>query len=480
MTIHVVPTIVLIAHWLIIAGLSIRVIMRRVPVGVSLAWLAVVFSVPFAGAALYLLFGEKRIGRHRAARSAANLKDVDEWRARLRQGIDAVPLQDGRPGESMQRHAEKVLGFPVLGGNAIELLDDFQATFDSIVADIDGAQRTCDLSFYIWHEGGRTGDVVEALERAAARGVRCRAMADAMGSKEFLKGDGARRLRDAGVALTVALPTGLVRMIFVRADLRNHRKIAVIDDRIAYTGSQNLVDPRYFKQGSGVGEWVDAMVRITGPAATALDSVFTFDWSVETAGAFEPPPLPGAGTPDGMTVQVVPSGPDPHPEAIHQLLLTALYSARRELVLTTPYFVPDESMLTALLSAALRGVEVTLIVPARNDSLLVRYASVAHFDDLMSAGVRLALYKGGLLHTKSLAIDGEVSIFGSVNLDMRSLWLNFEISLFVYGTEFTGRLRALQGRYLEDSDLLSLQQWRRRPVRRRFAENAARLLGPLL
>jgi cardiolipin synthase len=381
----------------------------------------------------------------------------------------------------LQRHARNVLGFPVLRGNEIELLDDFQSIFDAIVADIDGAERTCHLAFYIWHEGGRADDVLDALIRAAARDVRCRVMADALGSKAFLKKRTlVRRLRDAGVAVTVALPTGPARSIFARADLRNHRKIAVIDDRVAYTGSQNLVDPRCFKQGSGVGQWVDAMARVTGPAAATLDGVFGFDWSVETAGAFEPPPTPDLGAHRGSTVQVVPSGPGLRPEAIHQLLLTAIYSARRELVLTTPYFVPDESMLTALLSAALRGVEVTLIVPARNDSLLVRYASVAHFDDLMSAGVRLALYRGGLLHTKSLAIDGEVSVFGSVNLDMRSLWLNFEISLFVYGTEFTERLRALQDRYLQDSDRLALDQWRRRPARRRFAENAFRLLGPLL
>jgi cardiolipin synthase len=222
------------------------------------------------------------------------------------------------------------------------------------------------------------------------------------------------------------------------------------------------------------------MARVTGPAAAALDGVFGFDWSTETAGGFEPPPAPDQGRPGGSTVQVVPSGPGLRPEAIHQLLLTAIYSARRELVMTTPYFVPDESILTALLSAALRGVEVTLIVPAHNDSLLVRYASVAHFDDLMSAGVRLALYRGGLLHTKSLAIDGLVGVFGSVNLDMRSLWLNFEISLFVYGTDFTGRLRALQDRYLRDSDRLELDRWRRRPARRRFLEDAFRLLGPLL
>ncbi|MGB5259389.1 MAG: cardiolipin synthase [Gammaproteobacteria bacterium] len=407
---------------------------------------------------------------------------VKQWQTGLRDKFYAGDTHIDAAAEPMCHQAEHVLGYPALPGNRIELLDNFQAVFDAIIADIDGAQSRCHVCFYIWHEGGRVAEVVDALVRAAGRGVQCRALADALGSKAFLKGDLARRLRDAGVELVAALPTGPLRALFVRQDLRNHRKIVVIDDCVAYTGSQNLVDPRFFKQDSGVGEWVDAIARITGPAAAALDSVFALDWSVETGREYELPVVTGnaAHPSTGSMVQVVPSGQDLRPEAIHQLLLTAIYSARRELVMTTPYFIPDDSMLTALLSAALRGVEVTLIVPARNDSLLVRHASVAHFDDLMSAGVNIALFEGGLLHTKSLTIDGDSSVFGSVNLDMRSLWLNFEISLFVYDATFTQQLRAIQNSYLSDSDRLDPGVWQRRPARRRFTENTFRLLGPIL
>jgi len=481
MNLHLFSTVVLVAHWLIIVGLSVRVIMKRPSVGVSLAWLAVIFSVPFVGAGVYLLFGERRLGRGRFARISATMGVVEEWQAGLRKRYDDS-LHVDSDAEPIHRQAEHVLGFPALPGNTIELLDDFNAVFDAIVADIDSARSSCHVCFYIWHEGGRTADVVEALVRAAQRGVTCRALADAIGSAAFLKSDLARRLRHAGVTLVAAMPTGPIRTLFVRRDLRNHRKIVVIDDRVAYTGSQNLVDPRFFKQKSGVGRWVDAIARITGPAAAVMDGVFALDWAVETGHACELPPVVenGSPAPNGSIVQVVPSGPGLRPEAIHQLLLTAIYAARRELVMTTPYFIPDDSMLTALLSAALRGIEVTLLVPARNDSLLVRYASVAHFDDLMSAGVKIALFKGGLLHTKSLTIDGATSVFGSVNLDMRSLWLNFEISLFVYDSAFTGQLKALQNTYLENSDRLDLAVWRRRSAGRRFTENAFRLLGPLL
>ena len=482
MNFHIVSTSILAAHWLIVVGLSIRVIMRRPPVGVSVAWLAVIFSVPFVGAVVYLLFGEKRLGRRRAAQIKASMVDVARWQRDLRGQYDPSVLGIDPSADPLLRLVERVLGFPAMPADGIELLSDFQSIFDRMVADIDAARSTVHLCFYIWQEGGCADHVVAALIRAARRGVQCRALADAVGSREFLESGVAGRLRSAGVEFTAALPTGVLRTLVARGDLRNHRKIAIIDERVAYAGSQNLVDPRFFKQESGVGEWVDAMARITGPAAGCLDGVFRLDWSVETGTTFDPPsgPTGGASGPPGSLVQIVPSGPDRRPEAIHQLLLTAVYAARHELVMTTPYFVPDESILTALLSAALRGVKVTLIVPARSDSMLVRHASVAHFDDLVSAGVEIALFNGGLLHTKSLTIDGATSVLGSVNLDMRSLWLNFEISLLVYDRELTGRLRSLQHSYLRDARRLDLDVWRRRPAWRRLVENTCRLAGPLL
>ncbi|MFT5904796.1 MAG: cardiolipin synthase [Cryomorphaceae bacterium] len=482
MTSQLISSLFLALHWLIVVVLSVRVIARRPPVGVSLAWLAVIASTPFIGAVIYLLFGEKRLGRRRAERIAEYSESVEHWQSLLRDRFDRVGKQVGDAGVPIYQHAERVLGYPVLSGNSFELLSDFGSVFDALVADIDAAQTRCHLCFYIWHEGGRVNDVVDALVRAAGRGVQCRALADDIGSEGFLNGDQAQHLRDAGVELIAALPTGLVRTLFIRRDLRNHRKIVVIDDRIAYTGSQNLVDPRYFKQDYGLGEWVDAVVRLTGPTASVLDGVFALDWSIETGSEWEQPSTDDEASAElaGSMIQIVPSGPGPHPEAIHQLLLTAIYAARSELVMTTPYFIPDASILTALISAALRGVEVTLIVPAHNDSFLVRYASVANFDELMSAGVQIAQFEGGLLHTKSLTIDGSITVFGSVNLDTRSLWLNFEISLFAYDESFTKKVKELQNNYFTNSTLLDLEIWRERPSIQRFGEDAFRLLSPLL
>ena len=286
------------------------------------------------------------------------------------------------------------------------------------------------------------------------------------------------------VELAVALPVGLFTTLVTRADLRNHRKLAVIDGELAWTGSQNLVDPRYFKQDEGVGQWVDAMFRIEGPVVEVLGGVFINDWEVATGAGLDKldkthdvRPLQEQGT---VPVQVIPSGPIPQPLAILQMILGAFYAAQRELIITTPYFVPDESVLTALLSAAHRGVKVTLLLPATNDSWLVDLAGKAVFADLLEAGVQIAAFKGGLLHTKSITVDGEFALFGSVNMDMRSLWLNFELSLLVYDQGATDLIRRMQQGYLDDSDPVSLHEWRQRSFKQRLVENAVHLLAPLL
>ncbi len=473
------------AHWLIVIGLSIRVIMRRRPVGASLAWLTVIFSVPFAGAVLYFFIGESRIGDEYLAR-AARIHDLYvNWQITLQKRASREKPPVGPMAmKAIQLHAKNVAGFPTMSGNKLQLMDNFETVFDAIIEDIDRATSTCHLEFYIWTEGGKADEVAESLARAAKRGVICRVLVDAVGSKKFLRSKIVQHLRHSGVHVVASLPVGPLRMLMTRADLRNHRKIVVIDGEIAYTGSQNLVDPRFFKQEEGVGQWIDAMVRMEGPSVEALAGTFIEDWELDTGEGLKAleetsdiRSIPARGT---TPVQVVPSGPAIRPEIIHQLLLTTIYGAQRRLLLTTPYFVPDESLMTALISAAHRGVEVTIVVPAQVDSRLVHYASRSLFDNLMTAGITIAAFDGGLLHTKSITVDEDICVFGTVNLDMRSLWLNFEISLFIYDLAFTEQVRNMQMKYLSHSRVLNLTEWRQRSVVQRFTENAAQLVGPLL
>jgi len=477
--------LILIAHALIIIGVSVRVIMMRLTVGTALAWIILIFFLPFAGALFYLVLGEKRLGRKRTQRAASLWGGYRRWLQQLpRQAPDE---RSGLSPESaaVSRLPEGALGIPVLSGNHLEIMDTAETILRSIIADIDQAAHFCHMEFYIWNEGGTADEVCEALMRAATRGVTCRVLLDAIGSSCFLKSRWVKRLKKSGVEIAVALPVSPVRMLFVRFDLRLHRKIVVIDDAVAYTGSFNLVDPRFFKKEAGVGQWVDAMTRIEGPTVSSLNAVFMWDWEIETGHNLKALPDPAkaalhANQDPAASVQVVPSGPGREGDSVHQLLLMSIYAARKELSMTTPYFVPDEAITSALLSAARRGVAVTLILPEKNNSRLVHYTCRSQFDELLEAGVRTFGFKGGLLHTKSAVVDNEISLFGTVNLDIRSFWLDFEVTLCVYDPKFAERLRTLQQKYIENSVEIDPAVWRNRPATERFKENLARLCSPLL
>jgi cardiolipin synthase len=258
----------------------------------------------------------------------------------------------------------------------------------------------------------------------------------------------------------------------------------VVDERVAWTGSMNLVDPRFFKQDAGVGEWVDAMARMTGPAVGALRAVFLFDWGLQTGEAWVPSPdavrADRRAVGGAALVQVAPSGPGLDEAANLRIIVDAIAAATHRIVLTTPYFVPDASLAMALQNAAMRGVDVTIIVPARNDSKLVQHASRAFFDELLAAGARLLLFDAGLLHTKSITVDGRMSLFGTVNLDMRSLHLNFELMLLVHDETFTRELQALQASYARQAAPVDAAAWAARSGGARLLEGAASLVAPML
>ncbi len=488
-------------------GLSLRVVMRRRGVGESLAWLAIVLVLPFAGAAIYIVLGENRLGRARLRRASEIYPAYRDFFNSLNDRPDVD--WDALPPicRAIDQQAYRVAGIPTLPGNRLDVLGDAQSALRRIIQDIDAAERTCHLEFYIWFTGGTADEVAHALMRAVDRGLECRVLLDSMGSKDFLRSDLCGQMRTWGVEVVECLPANLIRALFRRIDLRNHRKIIVVDGRVGYTGSLNMIDPRYFKKHADVGPWVDAMVRVEGEAVKPLAATFVEDWELEThrdllrlreeADAYArldltPPrsdPADTAGGADGAglaeadprsAVQVVPSGPHLEAQSIHQLLLTAIYNARQRLILTTPYFVPDESLVIAITSAAARGVDTTVILPERVDSALVRYASHAYYQDLLEAGVKIARYDAGLLHTKSVTVDDHLTIFGTVNLDMRSFYLNFELSLLVYDASFAARVRALQVGYLQHCTLLDVEAWRNRPVHQRVIENVTRLLSPLL
>ncbi|MDE2577573.1 MAG: cardiolipin synthase [Hyphomicrobiales bacterium] len=479
-------TIVALVHGVIALGLSLRVVMRNLAPGVSLAWLLLIVAFPFGGALIYLLVGERPLGRVRVARIRALRAPLRECFANMKQvaGVDPAVLRPAQ--ERLATIAMRSGSAPLIRSGETRIIDGADAIIHAIIADLDRAQHTCDMAFYIWNEGGLADAAMATLMRAAARGVRCRLLLDAVGSADFLRSAQPQRLRAAGVAVVVALPVGVIRALFVRVDLRMHRKIVVIDDAIGYTGSMNMVDPRFFKQNAGVGEWVDAMLRFVGPPAAALKAVFLESWAAEAREPLSPDEIAiadiatPASTAAAPSCLIMPSGPENTVDSVRRLVVNALYAAQREVVITTPYFVPDEPLMAALESAALQGVAVTLILPARNDSHLVGFASRSYFEALLQAGARILQFEGGLLHTKSLTVDGETTIFGTFNLDIRSMRLNFEVAALMFDATTAGAVRALQARYETRAPALDLATWRQRNRRTRFLESAARIMSPLL
>lgn len=487
-------TLVLLADFFIRIGLSIRVIMRKRPYGVSLAWLVVILVIPFLGGFFYLLFGENRLPERRKERAETSYSTYLSWLKTLQKRTPVAWEELCLECFPLSRQAETLVGIPTMAGNHLTLITQHEDILSTIIKAIDNAASTCHLQFYIWQEGGSVNKVIKALFDAVDRGVQCRILLDSIGSRDFLKSGTAAAMRQAGIRIQESLPAGIINALFSRTDIRNHRKLVIIDGRIAFTGSQNMVDPKMFKRDAGVGNWVDVMVQVEGPVVECMAGTFISDWildsdrnrfnsesllrDIQAAGqAADVRAIPEVGE---TAIQLVPSGPGLVPDAIHSLLLTTIYAARFELILTTPYFIPDEPLLIALKAAAQRGVLVKIIVPLHNDSLLVKYASRARYQELAESGVRILLFHGGLLHSKTITVDHEFALFGSVNLDMRSFWLNFEATLFIYCKSFTEKLLVIQREYLLHSTELDIDAFSQRGSWEKFKENSVLLVSPLL
>lgn len=467
----------LIVHLVIIAGLSVRVLLRprRDPAS-RIAWILFIMALPYVGAVAYLLLGEVRSTGASAHRGPPGGPPA------LSPGMPAdasIVPERASPGFSMGR---SISGFAPVAGNTGRLLDDSNATIDALVADIDAATEHVHLLFYIWLSDRNGGKVVEALVRAAQRGVACRAIVDDLGSRDFIRGAHWAAMRRAGVKLACAQAIGniVARILKGRVDVRNHRKIVVIDNRITYCGSQNCADPEFAVKAK-YAPWVDAVIRFEGPVARQNQELFLADWLACTGEdcrelAQEPAPQAAGGFP----AQVVGTGPGNHYSATPELFATLMFSARRELVITTPYYVPDAAMQAALCASARRGIATTLILPARNDSWFVGAASRSYYSELLDAGVGIHEYVGGLLHAKSLTIDGETTLIGSANMDRRSFELNFENNILFHDLRLTQDVRRRQEDYIARSRPVGQADVAAWSLPYRLRNSVMALLSPIL
>ena len=487
----------------------VRILIRphREPAS-RLAWLLVALLLPFGGIVAYILLGEVSIGRARVRRVRKVTQQLTStWSAQREAALgghaSALEVEPGLTPEGatsartdgvdtleleeyghLFRSAGAINGFRPHGGNYASLLEDSNASIRAMVADIDEAIDHVHLLFYIWLTDGNGQRVAEALQRAAARGVTCRAMVDGLGSRDMTRSAVWKQMGEAGVKLAVALPIGnpLIRALRGRVDLRNHRKIVVIDNRITYCGSQNCADPE-FRVKAKFAPWVDAVMRFEGPVVQQNQALFASDWLTQEDDdipALLTPQAPAPGRGPGFTALAFGTGPTIRYSAMPGVFVSLMYTARRELVMTTPYYVPTEPIQEALCACARRGVATTVVFPARNDSWIVGAASRSYYAELLKAGVKIREYVGGLLHTKSLTLDGAVSLIGSANADRRSFELNYENNILLEDPGTTAALRARQEDYIASSDEVTLEMVRGWSMGRRLWNNAIAMLGPIL
>ncbi len=464
----------LISEWSIRFIMLVYVPQRRTAASAR-TWLLLIFLLPYPGVILYALFGRIYLPRRRVEMQELASRTIRK--AQEQYGVESasavvVPVELAQ----IVSLARRLGDFDVVAGNSLELLPDYAEVIDRLIDDINGAERHVRLLFYIFQDDNTGRRVADALVNAANRGVSCALLVDAVGSKQALKRL-APVLRAQGVTVQAALPVGFFRRSAARFDLRNHRKIAVIDGFIGYGGSQNITDPEFVKGYPNE----ELMVRVTGPVVRHLQAVYFADYFFETER--EPDrseilrDIPQTGS---SMVQVVPSGPGFRRQNGQELIVAMLYEARERVVITTPYFVPDEPFLQALRSATARGVQVHLIVSKHANQPVTQFAQRAYYDDLLDAGVLIHLYEPRFLHAKHLTIDDYVTLIGSTNMDIRSFALNEEINLLVYDQDVAARVRALHERYFAGSELLSMQEWRGRGLLARVVQNTARLADSLL
>lgn len=461
--------------WAIRLTMLAVVPLRRTPQAAS-AWLVLIMFLPWVGLVLYLTIGRPSMPDWRKARVAHFTQAMRPVADRLRRlpafQAPRLPLRH----HSIATLTERLGRLPPWAGNAVDIHVNYAAYLASLAHDIDAARDHVHLLYYIFAHDRATEPVIAALERAAQRGVTCRVLVDALGSRSYWRRL-ARTLEPAGVHVRQMLPYGLLRPHRTRFDLRNHRKIAVIDGRVGYTGSQNLVDPDY---SDGI-VYEELVVRLEGPTVLQMQYVFAADWYLETGEVLaDPRLLPATDLQGTQVAQALPSGPLFETDTTQRFIISLVYTARRRVVITTPYFVPDEPLLQALETAVLRGVEVILIVSRRVDQLLVGLAQQSYYADLLAIGIHVYRYLPRFLHAKHLTCDDEIALIGTSNMDIRSFQLNEEFSLVIYNRSTALRLRAEQERYIAYSEELTEAAWQNRKPVRRLAENLARLVSPLL
>jgi cardiolipin synthase len=472
------PTVLAVVNTIVRLVALVAIPRNRRPTS-AMAWLVTIFALPLPGVFAFLLFGSTKLPQDRRDKQS----EINSFIVDTTSGLDLVRQDETWPKwfESVVELNKTLGAMPLVGGNTARLLPDYEPSIAAMTEAVEAAERYVHVEFYIFTRDATTRPFFDALKAAHDRGVVVRVLYDHWATILNPRGRSTRSwLRASGIPFEEMLPFKPFRTAWRRPDLRNHRKVLVVDGVVGFMGSQNMVDPSYNKKGNikrGL-QWKDLMVRLQGPIVAGVNAIFITDWYAETGELLtrEADPIHQVPTDTSLDCQVVPSGPGFDKENNLRLFNALVYSAQRRLVVVSPYFVPDDSMLYAITTAAERGVEVQLFACEVADQAMVYHAQRSYYDTLLESGVRIFLYKKPVvLHAKHFTVDDEVAVVGSSNMDMRSFSLNFEVSLLVRGRTFVDELRAVEDDYRSKSREITLEEWRARAAPVQVLDNIARL-----
>ncbi|AJY74620.1 cardiolipin synthase [Paenibacillus beijingensis] len=470
--------------YLLNLALAITVIfLERRNIAATWAWLMVLYFLPVVGFVLYLLLGQnlsrRRIYKYKVSQIKAARKRLQAQQRIVQQGLLSYK-------DPLMMHYQDMIYMNLVSSDAlftqnnrVEIFTEGESKFASLLRDIEQAEHHIHLMYYIIRNDNLGKLVLEALARKASEGVEVRLIYDDIGSlmlkKRFL-----RMLEKAGGQVGAFFPSKIF-FINPRLNYRNHRKLVIIDGKYGYIGGFNIGD-EYVGDDPYYGFWRDTHLRIEGSAVLQLQDRFLLDWTLASSKPIITDALyfPRPESDGEVGMQIVSSGPDSEWQHIKNGLIKMINSAKHSILLQTPYFVPDESLLNALKMASLSGVDVKVMLPASPDHFFVYWASHSYFGELLASGIKCYLYHKGFLHAKTMVVDGTIASVGTANIDIRSFKLNFEVNAFLYDSETAKRLQDIFNRDLRHCRELSLELYHQRPVWQKFKESVSRLLSPIL
>ncbi|MCR8636023.1 cardiolipin synthase [Paenibacillus radicis (ex Xue et al. 2023)] len=459
------------------------IFLERRNVGVTWAWLMLLLLLPVFGFIIYIFLGQN-LARQKVYRIRARM----ERQVRQQMAVQEHTIQEGtfHYTDDIVKQYEHLIymnlmnsASPLTQNNEVTLFIDGVKKFEALLNHIALATEHVHLLYYKVGNDETGKRLLKALTQKAREGVRIRLLYDGIGSlgvnkKLFFE------LVEAGGEVCPFFPSKIPYLNF-RLNYRNHRKIAIIDGKYGFIGGFNIGD-EYLGLDRKIGYWRDTHLMIYGDAVHRLQVQFMLDWDVASNESLkiEPVYFPELAAAEKAAVQIVSSGPNSDKQQIKNGYIKLIFEAKKRIYVQTPYFVPDDGILNALRIAILSGIDVRIMIPKKSDHMLVQWASYAYMGDLLREGATCYLYENGFLHAKTIMVDGQAAAVGTANMDHRSFELNFEITAFLYGSEITSRLEATFEQDMENSELLTLENFERRWLLTRAAESMARLLSPIL